>query len=94
MAEASGHHQALSTRLPVDDYEALRSFAAVAGLSMNEVIVRAVRAYLLAAADDKGLEAIIRETHTRLSTTLEKLRNAEEADPTTRAGRRRRGSSA
>ena len=63
-----------TARMPVDEYEALRSYAFFAGQSANEVVVSAIREYLKRHATDEQLNALVARTRTQLRRTMDRLK--------------------
>ena len=62
-----------AARFPEPEYEALKAFAAVAGTSMNTVLVRALRAYLIAQGDGKSVDALLERTAAAFRATVDRL---------------------
>lgn len=97
MSSGSAPSRVLSVRFPTDVYESLKVMSTLSSISMNALIVRAVRRHLLEAAG-RDMGALIEETQARLQSTVERLRAQEEAESGARKkappGPRRPGSSA
>lgn len=55
-----------TARLSLAQYEALRAFAFVADVSMNEVVIRALETYLRDKGVDESVEALLQEQRARL----------------------------
>lgn len=66
-----------TARMPVDEYEALRSYAFFAGRSVNEVVVAAIRDFLTTHATDDLLDAMVEEKRTTFRRTLERLGDSD-----------------
>lgn len=62
-----------TARMPVEEYEALRAYASLAQSSVNDVMQRAVRAYLRAHSGDEEIEVMVARTRRRLRATVERL---------------------
>ena len=63
--------------MPVDEYDALRSYAFFAERSVNEVVVAAIREYLAGHATDEQLDAMVGQMRNKLGRTLHRLERGE-----------------
>lgn len=63
----------LPVRLPVDDYRALKGYAFFTDTSMNDVIVKAVQAFI--TEHREHFEAMLAQARTDYRVTLDKLRD-------------------
>lgn len=74
MPDPDGNVHIYSARFPNDVYDALKAYAFFSGTSMNDVVVRAVRAFLVARADDKEVATAV-DAAQRLRQQLERWRD-------------------
>lgn len=58
----------MTTRLWVDDYRLLKSYASLSGESVNEVVVQAVREFLEEHATEEAMAAMVEEHRASLRT--------------------------
>ncbi|MFA5786260.1 MAG: DNA-binding protein [Actinomycetota bacterium] len=65
--------QALTLRIPKEEYDALRAYSFVTELSINEVAVRAIRDYLVAEGRRAEFDALLHKARTQYRTALNKL---------------------
>lgn len=61
-------------RLPIEHYDALKAYAFFTNTSMNEVIDRAIVAFLTGPAREEELAAIVSSGQERYRTALDKLK--------------------
>jgi hypothetical protein len=61
-----------TARMPVDEYEGLKAFAFLSQVSINEVVLTAIRSYLREQAPDDRLDAMVEEMKARLRRTTER----------------------
>lgn len=73
MTETTKESQAVTLRLPVDEYEALRTFAFVTHAKMNDVIRRAVLSFISQEGREEEMAAIIRRVRDSRRVALDKL---------------------
>jgi hypothetical protein len=66
-------HLIFTARLPPADSDAMRAFAALSGISMNTVVLRALRSYLRGHADDAALADAAEVRHRRFLRAMEEL---------------------
>ena len=62
-----------TARIPEPEYEAMRAFATVAGTSMNEVVLRALRGYLIEQGDGELVRALLERTAAAFRATIDRL---------------------
>lgn len=63
---------AFTVRIPHDVYTALRSFAFYTDTSMNNTIIRSLRAFLDAYGEDDELKAMVEEARRKFQEMLER----------------------
>lgn len=69
--------QAMTLRIPKDEYEALRTFCFVThATSINDVVLRAIRDLLATKGRAEEIEALLKRTTERYQIALEKLADA------------------
>lgn len=73
MAKQMEEVQAFSVRLPKEEHQALRVYAAVTGESMNEIVTRAIRDFLADAGRRDQVRALFDDTVTKYQVALDKL---------------------
>lgn len=67
--------QQVLVRLPREEHEALRSFAGLTGISLNEAIVRAVREFLAGEGRQEEFEALLARAKSQYEVALDKLKD-------------------
>lgn len=65
--------QAVTVRLSIDEYEALRTFAFVTESSINEIARRALREFLVAQGRREEFDALLKKARTQYRVALGKL---------------------
>lgn len=75
MPDPDGTAHVYSARIPHDIFEALKAYAFFSRTSMNDVVVRAIRAYLVARADDPEVASAV-DAARRLREQLDRWREA------------------
>jgi len=61
----SGDTHVFTTRMPAGEYEFLRFYAFFVGSSINDVVLRAVRAFMAEHAADPELRAMVEQAQRR-----------------------------
>lgn len=65
--------QAMTIRLPLDVYEALRAYAHVTHTSQNELVVRALAEFLATTGRQEEFDMLLEQTRDRYRGALDKL---------------------
>lgn len=65
--------QVVTVRFPVDEYEALRTFAFVTRSKINDVVRRATLSYLAESGREEEMDAIIEQVRDTRRLALDKL---------------------
>lgn len=66
MPHATNDTHLFSARLPHDEYEALKAYAFFSRRSMNDVVIRAIRAYLTEASREQEIDTMVDAARRRL----------------------------
>jgi hypothetical protein len=64
---------ALSVRMPHEVHEGLRAFSRLCDQSMNDIMVQALREYLVAHGRDAEVDRLMHEAQDRYRVALDKL---------------------
>ncbi|HEY8202964.1 MAG TPA: hypothetical protein VII47_16645 [Actinomycetota bacterium] len=67
--------QQVLVRLPKEEHEALRSFAGLTGISLNEAIIRAVREFLAGEGRREEFDALLARAKSQYEVALDKLKD-------------------
>jgi hypothetical protein len=73
MGSARNPTHVVTLRLSSQEHEALRAFASYAGLSMNEVLLRALRVFLTSQAAEAEVDRIVEEGRAAFRHALDEL---------------------
>lgn len=74
MSPSETSTRTFSARLPEDDYEVLRAYAFFTGSSMNDVVLRAIRAYLAEHGRGVNLDSVVESSWAKFRERLDRLR--------------------
>lgn len=64
---------ALTVRFPSDELDALRAYAHITEISINEAVIRAVRTFLADAGRQEQFEQLLDQSRSRYRLALDKL---------------------
>ncbi len=62
-----------TARLAVEEYEALRSYAFLSNVSINEVVVRAIRELLRREGKEEAVNTLVEQARSKLRATVDNL---------------------
>lgn len=62
-----------TARMPIEEYEALRSYAFFANVSINEVVVRAIRELLRRDGREEAVNTLVEQARSKLRATLDEM---------------------
>jgi hypothetical protein len=67
--------QVVTVRMPKEEHEALRIFAFHSGMSINEVMLRAMRNFLATEGRTEEFDALLRKARSQYRVALDKLKD-------------------